>query len=139
MTNIKSIVLENEEKIELLGITDDFFFLQESPLSGKKVESIKLTFSGGKYLKLDLRALEENDIKTDSNTRDFTINAIYYDVFEDKFIDLVNGIQDIDAKIIKTIVSPEKTFHNSPSRLFRLLKASSKYDFSISQNILDYI
>ena len=44
----------------------------------------------------DFAKIEGNDIFEDLSRRDFTINAICYDINNDKFIDLFNGIEDIN-------------------------------------------
>jgi len=52
--------------------------------------------------------LKGDNIEQDLLKRDFTINAIAYDIDEDKYIDPAGGIEDIQYnKLIKAVNNPE--------------------------------
>ncbi len=65
----------------------------------------------GKYL--DFRRPQEVEftynLETDLKRRDFTINALAMDI-KGKIIDLFGGLDDLKAKIIKTVGNPEERF-----------------------------
>ena len=70
------------------------------------------------------------DWKTDSERRDFTINAIYLDQ-DGKIFDPQNGAQDLKEKKIKFIGDPEKRIQEDYLRILRFLRFSIQYeDFS---------
>jgi poly(A) polymerase len=71
-------------------------------------------------------ALEE-----DAWRRDFTINALYYDIKNQSFIDYVGGLKDLDGKIIRVIGDPEKRYHEDPVRMLRALRLSAKLEFDL--------
>jgi len=60
-----------------------------------------------------------DSLQEDSNSRDFTINGLYYDISEDKFIDFHEGKQDIANKIIRFIGNPTDRILESKARILR--------------------
>lgn len=74
------------------------------------------------------------DFKTATSRRDFTINAIGYDVVEKKLLDPFGGIEDLKNKKLKA-VDIEK-FGEDPLRVFRALQFSSRFDLEIDKDLL---
>ncbi len=75
-------------------------------------------------------ALQEGDcLETDLKRRDFTINAIAYDLRQQKIIDPLGGIQDLERKIIR-MISPEN-LKDDPLRLLRGYRQSAQLNFTI--------
>ena len=60
-----------------------------------------------------------DNLELDSNSRDFTINGLYYDIEEDTYLDFHNGKQDIANKIIRFISNPKDRIIESKVRLLR--------------------
>lgn len=60
-----------------------------------------------------------DSLEEDSNCRDFTMNALYYDVVEDKYIDFHNGAKDIDDRIIRFVGNPVDRILESKVRILR--------------------
>jgi len=58
-------------------------------------------------------------LQEDSNSRDFTVNGLYYDIEDDKFIDFHDGKQDIANKIIRFIGNPSDRILESKARILR--------------------
>ena len=77
-----------------------------------------------------------NTINRDYKRRDFSINAIYYDIIENKFIDPACGIDDINNRIIKSIRNPEDVLKEDSERILRMIRFSIMYDFSIDKGLL---
>ncbi|MDJ0576043.1 MAG: CCA tRNA nucleotidyltransferase [Xenococcaceae cyanobacterium MO_234.B1] len=78
---------------------------------------------------LDFALQEGNCLETDLKRRDFTINAIAYDVRQQKIIDPLGGIRDLERKIIR-MVSPEN-LRDDPLRLLRGYRQAAQLDFKI--------
>ena len=78
------------------------------------------------------------DINIDIKRRDFTINAILMDKNE-KIIDLTNGINDLNKKIIRCIGDVNKKLTEDPLRILRAIRLYSIYDFNIDENIINFI
>jgi len=72
-------------------------------------------------------------LKEDVVRRDFTINGLAYDIVKDEIIDYVNGMEDIDKKIVRTIDDPMKRFSEDGLRTFRACRLASKLGFIIEE------
>jgi len=77
----------------------------------------------------DVSAAFGNSIEEDLSKRDFTINAICYDLYSQNIIDLYNGINDLSAKRIRMV--SKEVFQNDPVRLIRAYRIGSMLDFEI--------
>ncbi len=66
--------------------------------------------------------------------RDFTMNALYYNVDTDEVIDLVNGIEDIEAKRIRLIGEPDNRYREDPVRMLRAVRFKAKLGFNIDED-----
>lgn len=82
------------------------------------------------------RILRDNvygTIDQDAYRRDFTINAFYYDTVKKQVIDHVNGLQDIDNKLIRLIGDPQKRYQEDPVRMLRAIRFMAKLNFSLAK------
>lgn len=80
-----------------------------------------------------------DDLYTDLKRRDFTINAIAYDLKNKILIDKFDCIKDIDSKIIKCIGDGNERFKEDSLRILRAFSFCSKLDFDISKSSLQAI
>jgi len=67
--------------------------------------------------------------------RDFTINALYYDLINDEIIDLVGGITDLENNAIRIIGDPVKRFREDPVRMLRAIRFKAKLGFNLADDI----
>ncbi len=67
----------------------------------------------------------------DALRRDFTVNALLYDVFAGKVIDYVGGRADLEAHRIATIGDPEIRMREDPVRALRAIRFASRLGFAI--------
>jgi len=84
-----------------------------------------------------LPKIEFSDIYEDLKRRDFTINTIAYDVLDDKIIDYFGGLKDLEDKKIKILHN--KSFIDDPTRIFRGIKYSIRYDFLLDKMTEDLL
>lgn len=75
-------------------------------------------------------------IEEDAQRRDFTINALYYDVHEHKILDFVQGLKDLKNKIIRTVGSAEKRLAEDQLRILRAVRFAVITGFSIEDQTL---
>jgi poly(A) polymerase len=60
-----------------------------------------------------------NDITLDLSRRDFTVNALAFDVHEHRLHDPFEGSRDLQLRILRTPLSPEISFRDDPLRMLR--------------------
>jgi poly(A) polymerase len=67
----------------------------------------------------------------DARRRDFTINGLFYDLETGQVIDHVNGMADLEARVVRTIGDPDIRFREDPIRILRAVKFAARCDLSI--------
>ncbi len=72
-----------------------------------------------------------SDEKGDARRRDFTINGMFYDVSEDRVLDYVDGLRDIDNKIIRAIGEPNLRFGEDHLRMMRAVRFAARFGFTL--------
>ena len=88
------------------------------------------------------RILRDNtfgDIEEDAIRRDFTINALYYDIHDFSMLDYAGGLQDIEKRQLRLIGDPTTRYQEDPVRMLRALRFAAKLDFSIEATAADAI
>jgi poly(A) polymerase len=73
----------------------------------------------------------------DAFRRDFTINALFYDIASFSIIDYVGGLKDLEHRLIRSIGDPGVRFLEDPVRMMRAVVFAARLDFQIDQPILD--
>lgn len=79
------------------------------------------------------RVVYSTDEKDDVMRRDFTINGMLYEPFEEKLIDLTGGLDDIKRSTIKTIGNPDDRFNEDKLRMLRAVRFGAGLDFEIEE------
>src|SRR5258705_4549672 len=75
----------------------------------------------------------------DAFRRDFTINALIYDIATFSIIDYVNGMDDLRAGVVRSIGNPEERFVEDPVRMLRAVALASRLDFTVDPPGLEAI
>ena len=71
----------------------------------------------------------------DAFRRDFTINALFYDIADFSIIDYTGGLRDLEERVIRSIGDPTERFQEDPVRMIRAVSMASRLDFSIDPPI----
>jgi poly(A) polymerase len=71
----------------------------------------------------------------DAFRRDFTVNALFYDIADFSIIDFTGGLRDLEARVIRSIGDPMERFQEDPVRMIRAVSMASRLDFSIDPPI----
>ncbi len=95
---------------------------------------IELSYKNGKPDEI----VYTNSLEEDIKRRDFTINTICINS-DGKIVDIIDGINDLNNKLIKTVRNASVEFNEDPSRLIRALRFMSTLDFKLDQDIIDFI
>ncbi len=75
----------------------------------------------------------------DAFRRDFTVNAICYDIATFSVIDWVGGIRDLEKRVIRTIGDPAVRLREDPVRMLRAAAIAARLDFSIDPDSVEAI
>ncbi|NJD04974.1 MAG: polynucleotide adenylyltransferase PcnB [Methylococcaceae bacterium] len=80
------------------------------------------------------RILRDNvygSIEEDAWRRDFTVNALYYNIADFTVVDYVGGMEDHKAGVLRLIGQPEQRYREDPVRMLRAVRFAVKLGFSI--------
>ena len=127
---------------------------KRSRLIGRRFRLLHVMFSSRKFLEVaTFRAgkvqatnngvtLRDNlygSVEQDACRRDFTVNALYYDVAKSEVIDYVGGLKDIKSGRIEMIGDPIERFEEDPVRMIRATRFKVKLGADLSKEILGAI
>ncbi len=68
----------------------------------------------------------------DAIRRDFTVNALYYNVRDFSVHDYAGGLEDIENRTLRMIGDPLTRYREDPVRILRAIRFAAKLDFSIA-------
>jgi poly(A) polymerase len=89
--------------------------------------------SGDRHL-VDGRLVRDNvygTIEEDAVRRDFTVNALYYDISDFSVLDSVGGMEDLQHRVMRLIGDPEQRYREDPVRMLRAARLAAKLGFTI--------
>ena len=89
--------------------------------------------SGHKGFKIDTS--KELDFNTATKRRDFTINAIGFDIQNKKILDPFDGQKDLQKKLLKAV--DITTFTQDPLRVLRGVGFASRFQFTLDENLFN--
>jgi poly(A) polymerase len=67
--------------------------------------------------------------------RDFTVNALYYNIADFSILDLVGGMADLKRRKLRMIGDPVQRFHEDPIRLLRAIRFAAKLNFKMEPQL----
>ena len=124
-------------------------------LVGRRFRIAHIMFSGGKIIEVSTfrRQGDEDDlgenqtnsllIKRDNTfgspaddafRRDFTINALYYNIADFSIIDYVGGREDLRSRLIRSIGDPDIRFQEDPIRILRGIRLAAALGFEVEES-----
>lgn len=130
--------------IELVGAS--FGVFKFMPKNAKLSEAIDIALprtetaggSGG-YRDFDIQSNPNLSVEDDLSRRDLTINAMAFDIKNNKLIDPFNGQQDLESGIIRAVGDPKQRFTEDYSRILRAIRFAVKLSFEIEEKTWDAI
>jgi poly(A) polymerase len=68
-------------------------------------------------------------IEEDALRRDFTVNALYYNIQDFSVIDYAGGVADLEAGVLRLMGDPETRYREDPVRMLRAIRFMAKLGF----------
>lgn len=123
-------------KVDLVGKKFGVFKFKPKDWKGSEIDialprtehSLNMT---GAYKDFKIKSNAKLNIEADLSRRDFTINAMAFDIINSKLIDPFKGLADIKKKTIKTVGVAEERFKEDYSRMLRAIRFACQLDFKI--------
>jgi len=78
-------------------------------------------------------------LEEDAERRDFTVNALYYDIADFSLYDFCGGMQDLADRKLTLIGDPEVRYREDPVRMMRAIRFAGKLDLEISDECAEPI
>ena len=118
---------------------------RNSRIIGRRFKLVHVYFKGGKIIEVStFRANVESDApetlahdntygdaESDALRRDLTINGLFYNPEDFTVIDYVDGINDLDQKLVRIIGKPDLRFKEDPVRIIRAVRHAARIGFEI--------
>src|SRR4051812_8505644 len=104
------------------------------------IDADPLDANGSAAADVDLLIRSDNafgEAHEDALRRDFTINALFYDLERGQILDWIGGMHDIERRVVRTIGDPETRFREDPVRILRAIKFAAKLDLGIDPDVYD--
>jgi len=132
LSEVESFLSKTECKF---SITNESFGTAKISINGKSYEYT--TFRKDYYDESGSHCPKSvefiRNIEEDAKRRDFTINAIYYDISSDKIIDFFNAQKDLSNCLLRAISPIEETLRYDGERILRMVKFETKLNFKIEK------
>jgi len=109
------------------------------PLTAADDDGVRIGNDGGGASRLIHRDNTYGTPEEDAFRRDFTVNALFYDIGTFAIIDYVGGLSDLDEGIIRCIGEPSVRFLEDPVRMLRAVVLAARLQFTIDEPILGAI
>jgi putative nucleotidyltransferase with HDIG domain len=128
-------MLEGMGSVNLVG--KDFSVLKFQP-NGQEGEAVDIAWprteragGSGAYRDFSVQSDPKLPIELDLKRRDFTVNAMAWDIGGGRLIDPHGGLQDIKDKVLRAVGQPDERFGEDYSRVLRALRISVQLGFRI--------
>ncbi|MGH8315062.1 MAG: polynucleotide adenylyltransferase PcnB, partial [Steroidobacterales bacterium] len=91
-------------------------------------EEHRVVHASGRILRDNLYGTIDDDVWR----RDFTANALYYNIEDFSIWDYVDGVADINARVLRVVGDPTTRFREDPVRMLRAIRFAAKLDFTLA-------
>jgi poly(A) polymerase len=109
-----------------------------------RLDSGELEFVGARresYRRTSRKPIvEEGTLEDDLRRRDFTVNAMAANVHPGRFgeiVDPFDGRRDLESRILRTPLDPERTFEDDPLRIVRAARFAAQLEFEVAPEALE--
>ena len=122
--------------------------IEAKPDNSKHLETVRVCITTGFWIDVCClrHDIDSNEVHTqslgnptpdeDARRRDFTVNALFFNINENKVEDFVGGIEDLKKKVIRTPLHPDVSFGDDPLRVLRAYRFAARYGFEFDDSII---
>ncbi|MGW8310967.1 MAG: polynucleotide adenylyltransferase PcnB [Thiogranum sp.] len=96
-------------------------------LDAEAEEDVRAHSDDGRILRDNVYGTLDDDVWR----RDFTVNALYYDINDFSVVDYVGGLADLKSGTLRLIGKPEQRYREDPVRMLRAVRFAAKLGFRI--------
>lgn len=121
-------LLKQFDRVNLVGKSFGIFKLAELPNYDFAMPRIEHKIGNG-HQDFEIEVDKNLDLKTAASRRDFTINALMYEVKTGKIYDFYHGLDDLKKRTLRMV--NQDTFKEDPLRVLRAAQFASRFDFYI--------
>jgi len=100
----------------------------------RALQEVAQDSNGERHIDDEGRIVRDNVYGTlaeDAFRRDFTVNALYYNIKDFSVIDYVGGMDDLNAGVLRLIGDPETRYREDPVRMLRAVRFATKLGFRL--------
>jgi len=115
------------ENLGAQGVGKSFFVYKYHGLDISLPRTEKKIAKGHRGFEVSL-ALEEKEA---SKRRDFTINALMYDIQNEQILDFWHGLEDLEHKVLRVV--DENTFVEDSLRVLRAMQFAARFGFKVEE------
>lgn len=74
-------------------------------------------------------------IEEDAQRRDFTVNALYYNIADFAIYDFANGVKDLNAGVLRMIGDADQRYREDPVRMLRAIRFATKLSMRMDSSV----
>src|SRR5690554_2362049 len=74
-------------------------------------------------------------IDEDAQRRDFTVNALYYNIADFSIVDFADGVRDCEAGVLRMIGDAETRYREDPVRMLRAIRFATKLNMRLDDSV----
>ena len=101
------------------GIEVDFLHLRQEEYTNSRIPTIS-----------------NGSIQEDAFRRDFTVNALYYNLHTEWIEDYVGGVEDLKKNTLRCPLDPYETFLDDPLRILRAVRFAAQFNLTVDAQII---
>lgn len=130
-------------------VTENVTVIKSNPDQSKHLETTMVSIYGTPidFVQFRKEIYDDSRIPTivtdevtafdDASRRDFTVNALFYNLHTGEVEDHCGGLKDLEERVLRTPLPPQKTFLDDPLRILRAIRFAAKYGFSVDAEMIE--
>lgn len=138
--------ISGEEFGEALASVEASIKILVNPEQSSHIRSIRILIQGNEIDCTQLRKERYGNLRIpdwvgvgtledDARRRDFTVNALYWNIMEETVEDVVGGLKDLECKVIRVLGNPSQSLREDPLRILRAIRFAHRLGFKLEDSL----